>query len=162
MEEDDAACAACRRRHQRRAVGEVCPGPLDEIGGRFGQDLPLDEDIGGAGHARKGAVQWIIGERLRLGPGKCPAKRPLALPKRHGHKRIVGGRGGKPRAGETDQCAAVVDPFRKQRIGLFRQAADIGHDEDRRPLLQEFRNGDREIGFARLDEVGIGASARLM
>jgi hypothetical protein len=93
---------------------------------------------------------------LRLRPRQGAAERAFALSQGDRHQRIVGGRGGKARPGEADQRAAVLDPLGHRRIGLVRQAADVGHDQHGRFLRQEIGDRDSQIGFVRLDEIGIG------
>ena len=160
MKQDDAARALRSCGHQRCTVGKACPGARRQVGGRLCQHLPLDEDALRARHAGKWAERRIIGKRLRFGPGESATQRALALAQRHRNQRIVGGSGSQTRTRKPHQRPAVFDPFGDRRIGFFRQAADIGHDQHGRLLRQKLGDRDRHIRFVRLDQIRIGGQAR--
>ena len=110
----------------------------------------------GARQIGEGAVRREIGDRLRLGPGQRAAERALAVAQAHRQQLVVVAGGGEPRAGEADQRAAVLDPVDKLFARGVRDGADIGHDDHRRLLLEDLRDGVGEVRARRLDQIGEG------
>ena len=98
---------------QRRAVGEARPGALDDVGRRLGQHLPRRPSPRSAAAGRRtGRSAGNSVDRLRRRPGQRAAQRALAEAQPHRQQVLVIAGGGKPRAGEAHQRAAVLRPSR--------------------------------------------------
>ncbi|MCY1301487.1 hypothetical protein D9M70_511000 [compost metagenome] len=66
MEEHDASTSAFGCGDQRRAIGEVGPGPFGKVRCRLRQNLAFDKHIARMLETGKGAGRWVVGKRLRL------------------------------------------------------------------------------------------------
>ncbi len=126
VEQHDQALAAPCRGDERSAVGERRPGVLAERRIRLGQHLPADGHVIGHGHAVERTLAGKRGEWLRLVPAQTAAERAPTAPQLDRNKIVVGG--GKARAGEPYEHAAILDPARQAIMRLAGDIADIGED----------------------------------
>ena len=99
-----------------------------------------------------GALARKRGERLRLVPAQAAAEDAAAAPQPDRNEIVVGG--GEPRAGETHQHAAVLDPARQPIMGFARDIADIGENQHRQVLIEEMRHRFRRQLALREPNVG--------
>ena len=152
VEQHDQALAAPRRGDERSAVGERRPGVLGERRIRLGQHLAADGYVIGHGHAVERALVGKRGERLRLVPAQTAAERAPAAPQLDRNKIVVGG--GKARAGEPHEHAAILDPARQAIMRLAGDIADIGEDQHRQVLVDEMRHRRRRRFALRQPDIG--------
>ena len=66
------------------------------------------------------------------------------------------GRRGQARAGEADERPAAADPVRQPLLDVGRQRADIRHGDHAGAGIDQLRNGDVGVRFARFAHVGKG------
>jgi hypothetical protein len=156
MEQHDPAGAALAGCHQRSAVSKAGPGARGKIRRWLGQNLAANGNVAGRRQSGKGSGRRIGGQRLRLDPGERATKLAFALAEQDRQQLAVGRRRSQPWSGKADQCAAALDPFVKRCADILGQGADIRHDDHRRRLGQQFRNGCGHLLVAGFDQVGIG------
>ena len=136
VEQDDQAAPAPRRGHQRRAVGERCPGAFRQLSVRLGQHLARDRHVVGHREIVERPFAREAAELLRLLPGKRAAEHAAAAPQPHRHEIVVVGRR-QARPGEADQHAALVDPARQPLARSRHDGADVGKHQQRDALIDE-------------------------
>ena len=120
---------------QRRAVLQRGPAPGRQRRVGFGQHLPGDGDVLRHREARERPVGGERRELLRLFPGQAAAEAAAAAAQFDRHQIVVGLR--QPRAGETHQHAALLDPCVEALANFGRQRADIGQHDHRQLLVEE-------------------------
>ncbi len=163
VEEHDAAGAdlagrsraACRRQGSPR-----CARARSGVGSA--KNLALDQHVVRARHAGEGAAS---ADSRRAAAARTRTSAPSSA--RSPLRSITG------TSGSSAGAAARRGPAKRismppasshslqRRIGLLRQAADIGHDHHGGTLFQEFGNGGGEVGNVGPDQVGIGRECLL-
>ncbi len=150
VEQHDAAGAARRLRHQRRAVGQCRPGMAGKVGRWFGQHLSVDLHLVRHAAGRRTANSPGTAPRRRVRPRTARRQAGVAAEQLHRQQRIgladrlFGG----ARSGEADQQAALLHPVRQcVALGTGRQRP-VRQDQHRQLALQQ----RRKIGLAHLGE----------
>ena len=152
MEEHDLALAHAPCGDEWRAVREARPHAhfVREIG-RIGEDLTVHGDIARDGEPGEQALVLERRERLRRRPGKRAAERASAHAQADGQEVVAAFF--EPRSGKAHQHAALVHPFLHARAEIAGKRADVGHDEDRRALIESTGDGAREVHILLSDQL---------
>ena len=153
VEKHDKALTLFRRCDERRAVGKARPDLGLACHARIGEHLAVDLDIIGHGEAAEGTVVLERRKRLRRAPGERAAERAAAAPERYGEQFVAALL--KPRAGETNEHAARLDPGFELFLGAGDELADIGENDGRDLLRDQVVNGVGDVALARRHHVGV-------
>ena len=134
MEQDHQPLALVLCSNQWRAVGEVGPNPVWQVGVRFGQNLAAhlhgfieDQAVEGTGW-RKGL------QALRRFPAQRAAQRASAFAQLHRYEIVSGSR--HARSGKTQQQATALDPLADHVARILRQNADVGQHQHGEALIE--------------------------